>query len=206
MSKFILFDVGANWGDGSLKATRENPHYEAWVFEPTPTLLTYLEDHSKEFSDRYHILPYAVSDYDGISKFNIEGMGWGCSSLNEFNDNLHITWPGRDNFKVTEVIDVKVFRLDTWFKENNIVLDKIDFFKCDTQGSDLKVLQGMGDYIHLIKEGVVECALNSNVKLYKENHTVTEMTDFLTANGFVITKQESNDQWSNEVNIYFTKK
>ena len=205
---YVLFDVGANWGNDSLNKTKDDPNIKTFAFEPTPELITHLQESSKDFSDRYTIIPFAVSDFNGGAKFNIAdnpGCDWGCSSLNTFNDNLQETWPGRTDFQVNRVVDVRVTRLDTWFQENNIVLDKIDFFHCDTQGSDLKVLQRMGDYVHLIKEGVVECATGERGKLYKENHTEQEMRAFLESKGFRIHRTHMNDPYGNEINLFFEK-
>lgn len=205
--RFIMFDIGANWGTDSLHQTKINSNYETWAFEPTPILIDHLKKESSSFSDRYHVIPLAVSDYNGKSKFNISGThDWGCSSLNDFNEGLEKTWPGRKDFVVTEVIEVDVMRLDTWIQENNPSIDKIDFFHCDTQGNDLKVLKGMGKYINLIQNGVVECASNEKVGLYKENHTLNEMLDFLKSNNFNISEVKSNDVWSNEVNVFFNKR
>ncbi len=61
----------------------------------------------------------------------------------------------------------------------------------------------MGNLINLIQEGVVECAANEDVKLYKENHTKKEIEDFLISKNFTITNIVSNDNFSNELNIYF---
>jgi FkbM family methyltransferase len=206
---YILFDVGANWGTDSLDRTKNNQNVLTWAFEPTPELISHLTDKSKDYSDRYHIVPIALSNFDGTAQFNIAdtpGCDWGCSSLNTFSDNLDQTWPGRTDFKVTRTITVQVSRFDTWYRTNAINIDKIDFFHCDTQGSDLAVLQGMGDLIGLIQEGVVECARDAQAKLYKENHTISEMHDFLNQKGFDIIGHQSNDIWSNEINVYFRKK
>jgi agmatine/peptidylarginine deiminase len=64
----------------------------------------------------------------------------------------------------------------------------------------------MGDLIGLIQEGVVECARDEQVKLYKENHTITEMQNFLDQNGFDIVRHQTNDCWSNEINVFFKKR
>lgn len=206
---YIFLDVGANWGHDSLNITRDNQSIQTWAFEPTPELIDHLTDQSKEYSDRYHVIPIALCDFDGKSQFNVAASphcDWGCSSLNTFSENLDQTWPGRDDFKVTKIIEVQVSRFDTWYQTNGFTFDKIDYFHCDTQGSDLKVLKGMGNLISLIQEGVVECAQNEQVKLYKENHTIEEMKDFLNSNGFDIIQQQSNDIWSNEINVYFKKR
>jgi FkbM family methyltransferase len=211
MNKYILFDIGANWGHDSLARTRDNPEYETWAFEPTPKLLNHLRETSRDqnFADRYHIVPMAVSDFNGRAKFNIagvDGSDWGCSSLNTFNDNLDHHWPGREDFHVTEVIEVEVTRLDTWIEDNNLQLEKIDYFHCDTQGSDLRVLDGLGKYIDLVQEGVVECATREEGKLYKENPVQEKMIAFLESKGFEIKNIEANDPYNNEANIHFRRK
>lgn len=203
---FVFFDVGANWGTSSLKRCRKNSNFTVYAFEPVPELYNYLSESSRSFSDRYHVYNLALSNYDGESIFNIAdntNSDWGCSSLNHFSENINTTWPGRNDLKFNRSVPVKVSRLDTWFDKNNVSIDKIDYFHCDTQGTDLKVLEGMGKYISLIKFGVVECAANNNVKLYKENHTVEEMECFLSKNGFKIVNKQSNDCFNNEINLYF---
>ena len=207
MSKYVFFDVGTNWGEDSLSRAENDPNIEVWAFEPTPQLVQHLINASRTFSDRYHVEPIALSDFNGILDFYIENNpGMGCNSLNQFNDNLEVTWKERGaNFAVAEVINVASYRFDAWLPSNLPDLKKIDYFHCDTQGSDLKVLKGMGKYIDLIQEGVVECAKNADVKLYKENHTLDEMTAFLESNGFLITDVESNDHLNNEWNVYFKK-
>jgi hypothetical protein len=99
MEKFILFDVGANWGSDSLEVTKLNPNCETWAFEPTPELYQNLvwastsgsvypssrlvDQHHRwpltpmtdpdgiDYSDRYHAFKIALSDYDGEADFNL---------------------------------------------------------------------------------------------------------------------------------------
>jgi FkbM family methyltransferase len=226
MNPFVLFDVGANRGQDSLDKTKNDININTWAFEPIPEFYDHIDLARKNglswkhlwqeeisgasYEDRYHVYPIALSNYDGESSFYIADADingdWGVSSLYTFVDNVNNSWPGRNDLKTTRTINVKVSRFDTWYQTNGIVLDKIDFFHCDAQGSDLKVLQGMGDLINLIQQGVVECARDEQAKLYKENHTIHEMQDFLNSQGFEIIRTEANDIWSNESNIYFRKK
>lgn len=204
----ILFDVGANSGNNSLQKIKHNKEWLCFAFEPTPKLINELKQQSNSFSDRYHIYPYAISDFIGVANFNIAGQrDWGCSSLLEFSDNLDKTWPGRDDFKVTEIIEVQVITLDKFISEIcPLDIQQIDYFHCDTQGTDIQVLKGLGKYIDLIKEGVIETARDSSVQLYKNQHTKEESIKFLEENNFSILKIESNDMYNNEFNIYFQKK
>jgi len=201
----IMFDVGANHGTDSIPFISQHKDWICFAFEPTPYLITHLKNNTSHMSNRYHIIPYAVSDHNGEANFNIAGQAdWGCSSLLTFSSDLDQTWPGRTDFKVTETIKVKVITLKTFIDEiSPIPITQIDKFHCDTQGSDLKVLKGMGNYISLIKQGVVEAANKQNI-LYKNQNTVNETNEYLRQNNFY-TQIEMNDQFENEVNIFFKK-
>lgn len=200
----ILFDVGANFGTDSLLQTQNNPFAECYAFEPTPELFEHLTRESLSFSSRYHLFPIALSDFNGTAQFNVAAHNdWGTSSLLKFADGLDKTWDGRKDFYVDRVIDVNVMRFDTWFETTKPAIDKIDFFHCDTQGSDLKVLTGMGDYLDLIIEGVVEAPQSVSVSLYEGQHTKEEVLDFLSSRNYEIYRVESQQ---NEDNLFFRKK
>ena len=206
---YILFDLGANDGSYGISELEKNKDAICFAFEPTPYLINKIKTKINEqnLNDRYHLIPCAVSNFIGKTIFNIAGQcDWGCSSLLEFSDNLDTTWPGRTDFKVTETIDVQTITLK-YFIEHiiPIKIDKIHYFHCDTQGSDLNILQGMGEYVHLIEEGCVEAASSNNTQLYKNQHTIDDIKNFLINNNFSITSIVSNDQFNNEFNIYFKK-
>jgi FkbM family methyltransferase len=195
----IIFDVGANNGSSCEHyATNENTVY---AFEPTPFLLNNFL--YKKNNKNYIVIPKAVSDYDGIAEFNIAGQSdWGCSSLNKFENNLDKTWPGREDFKITETIQVPVIRLDTFIEENNI--KTIDILHCDTQGNDFKVLKSLGKYLNIIKSGSVEVYKQNPLYSNIDNH-MDNVISFLKQNEFVIKDIECNDRYQNEYNIIFTK-
>ena len=84
-------------------------------------------------------------------------------------------------------------------------IEIIDYFHCDTQGSDLDVLYGLGDKISIIKEGVIEAAAKRDI-LYKNQNDYLECIEFLKMNNFEIIAVHSNDPDTNEVNIHFKNK
>lgn len=199
--KKILFDVGANNGSTSLSWSYDKNNL-VYAFEPTPQMYQQIE--SKIVGvENYFLVKKAVSNYNGNAIFNIAGNAdWGCSSLLEFSEKSQTEWPGRSEFYITEKIEVDVIRLDSFVQKNNI--DRIDYIHVDTQGSDLKVLIGLGDFIDIVQEGVIEAATKKDI-LYYGQCTKDECIDFLEKNGFIITKVESNDPHTNEVNIFFKK-
>jgi FkbM family methyltransferase len=202
----IIFDVGANTGVSTKQYISETNYI--YAFEPIPQI-------AQSFllplqSTNYFIIQKAVSDFDGKATFNVakqdpsltDGSLFGCSSLYEFADDLDKTWPGRQDFEVTQKIEVDVIRMDTFIKETRIA--KIDYLHCDTQGNDLKVLKSFDDYIGFLNSGKVECVKKNSLYRNTDNSLDT-VVDFLKSKGFKIDQVESNDDFDNEVNVLFSR-
>jgi len=102
---------------------------------------------SKKRCPRANIINSAVSNYDGENKLFISHANCGHSFYSNNKDQ-----PSKI---------VNTIRMDTWARLNNI--SNFDFVKIDTEGNDLKVLDGFGDYINLIKILRVELAFNDTV-------------------------------------------
>ena len=204
MKQFILYDVGANVGADSLRRTADSPGVLCHAFEPTPELVRHLYFNSLPFGDRYRVHPIAVSDFDGEADFHVAAHAdWGVSSLNEFSDGTETTWPGRQDLFYDKVLKTNVFRLETLFRMSALPIVEIDYFHCDVQGSDLRVLKGMGDFLCLIKDGVIEVPQSDAVKLYKGQHSREESLDFLNERGFDVVEIKSQ---MNEDNVYFRRR
>jgi 31-O-methyltransferase len=218
--QYIFFDVGANNGDSSVPIIRKNPDARVYAFEPVPALVNYIKQQTKDYPN-YVVTQTAVSDFNGTASFRISGEpskkeiqtfvdldfhkfvehNWhGCSSLLELSDNVLDSWYGRTDMLVLEEIEVNVIRLDSFIQQNNI--DHIDFLWVDTQGSDLNVLKGLGDYIHIVNSGTVEAANKPDI-LYKNQNSKEETIEYLKQCGFNDIRVSTNDPADNEVNISF---
>jgi len=199
----IIFDVGANNGSSSVPYAQNDSNIKVYAFEPTPEMIKAIENRTQGLNN-YFLTKKAVSNYNGKSTFRISEQGdWGCSSLLEFSDKSKTEWPGRPEYKFIREIEVEVIRLDSFIKEHNI--SKIEYLHIDTQGSDLKVLEGLGIYINIVMEGVMEAAAKENILYYGQN-SQQESIEFLEKNGFEITSIQSNEYYNNEVNIFFKRK
>lgn len=197
-----LFDVGAHWGQDSLHIARDHSDVTVYAFEPTPELAQRLREQSKDFSSRYHVFEQAISDYNGESQFHLVVGDTGSASLNTFSDGLDKSWPGRTDFVVRKTITVPVYRLDTWLEKFTPEITKIDHLHIDAQGSDLAVLKGLGEKIHIVESGVVEVPQHPDLRLYKGQHTKEEALEFLKQKGFTIKNITSQ---VNEDNIFFER-
>lgn len=198
MAEFVFFDVGANSGSAFGLYGIKSP-CRVVAFEPTPHLYRSL------YQRCYGIVyPFAVSDFEGEADFHVAGHAdWGCSSLLEFSEQSQTHWPGRDDLRVTETIKVPVVRLDRMLERMGLA--HIDFLHVDAQGSDLKVLMGLGERIGDVEAGVVEAAAKRDI-LYKGQNTVEDTVGFLKAHGFDVPNINANDPAGNEVNIVFKRK
>jgi FkbM family methyltransferase len=198
----VVFDVGANNGSSSIPLAISNPTHLVFAFEPTPEMIKIIQSQVVSL-ENYVIVPKAVSDYDGPAEFNVAGnWDWGCSSLLNFSNKSQTEWPGRTDFSVTYKLNVDVIRLDTFIKEN--LINKIDYLHIDTQGSDLNVLKGLGEYLEIVNEGTMEAATSDDI-LYEGQNKLNDCIKFLLLNRFKVLDVNSNDIFCHEVNIVFKK-
>lgn len=200
---YIFFDVGANNGYSSVPVAQSRPDAMVYGFEPTPQMIEIIKSRIQNLPN-YMLTEVAVSDYNGSATFNVAGNAdWGCSSLLPLSEKAKTEWYGRTDMFVTEQIEVKVIRLDSFIEEKGI--SHINYLHIDTQGSDLKVLNGLGKYLSIVEAGVMEAAAKKDV-LYVNQNTQEESVQFLENNGFDIVSITINDPAHNEVNIHFKRK
>tara|TARA_B110000977_G_C10849403_1_gene405186 strand:+ start:16 stop:708 length:693 start_codon:yes stop_codon:yes gene_type:complete len=198
----VIFDVGANNGSSSIPWAKSHPSYLVFAFEPTPEMVEKIKSQTADL-ENYVTIQKAVSDYNGTADFNVAGnWDWGCSSLLEFSEKSKSEWPGRGDFYVTNKLKVQVIRLDTFIEINKI--NKIGHLHIDTQGSDLSVLKGLGNYIDIVYEGSMEAGMDDDI-LYDGQNKLNESVKFLLQNKFRIIGVNSNDIFCNEVNIIFKR-
>ena len=201
----IILEVGMHNGKHT-KGLLENYRGTLYGFEPVPELQPVLNEKYGD-NDRVNIFPYAVGDEDLDSvSFNIskrDGIhDYGCSSLYEFNKKIHELWPGRRDFKKEKTVEVKCIRLDNFLSGLENKPSKINYFWCDAQGNDWKVLKGLGDYINIIEKGKVEAAFN--VSLYDADNSFESIKRWLEERGF--TTSGKPDTPHKECDIHFERK
>lgn len=199
----IIFDIGANDGSSTIDFAKANTNNIVYAFEPNPELCNLIKEKTADLPN-YILTPCAVSDFNGTAKFNItKRHGQGCSSLFDYSDNINVIWHGLEHrFKITKVINVKVTTIERFVEEWDIPI--IDYFHCDAQGADLKVLKSFGKYLSLLQKGVVETSRLPQTSTYKIDNTFDSLKKFLMENNFEITNINS-DRRKNELNVYFRK-
>lgn len=139
----VILDVGSRDLEHSLMFGSRYPTTRIIAFEPNPYGIQNCRHRLANMrNSNVELVEIAVSDEEGeMDFFSVIGND-GCSSLLEPIDVPY-------GLKQWSKITVPVKRLDTIIKDLSI--DQIDVMWLDTQGTELKVLQGMGSYLDNVK-------------------------------------------------------
>jgi FkbM family methyltransferase len=129
-----MLDVGANAGLMGFLAWY---HRQAEVIfvEPHPNLIDQLKTNIELNHAKATAIHAAASEQDG------EQLFWECPD----NDAGHHLLEKGETAGSAKTFSVPTRRLDSILKERG--LEKIDFLKSDTEGHDLHVLLGLGDFL-----------------------------------------------------------
>jgi len=141
----VIIDVGANNGQTIRFFLRLFPNAIIYSFEPNPRLY---ENLVIEFEGNHniHIFNKGISDFNGKLILN-ETVTDETSTFENLNyDSQYLKVKSKilgvkaENI-VTNKYDVEVITLDFFFQE--MKLKKIDILKIDTEGHEMKCLQGL---------------------------------------------------------------
>jgi FkbM family methyltransferase len=128
----IVFDVGANDGETSLKAVKQFPDAKIFAFEPHPETFLRLAGVSKEYAaiDPVHVALGAEAGDRVMHTYEIR-------QINSLVPDAR--FPVRFG-KQSSPITVKCSTVDLFCAERKI--ERIDVLKIDTEGFDLEVIKG----------------------------------------------------------------
>jgi FkbM family methyltransferase len=117
-------------------------------FEANPELFK-IQKRKYKYYKNIHIIHAAVTDYNGVIKFNISDNSGASSSIGTFKEE----YPS--NIKMVNTIEVPAILLSDFLKDKNI--DFIDAYCSDIQGNDLNVLKTLSSFIKNKKIGSISC-------------------------------------------------
>ena len=184
--KLIGLDVGAQGGFNSDKFFPEkyNKYFNSILVEP-------LKDSFKDEKNEHIIINKGLWSSPGPRKLYILNKRPHSSSMYEPNkevfDLYNIKEKNYELFKVSKTTEIEC----TTIKEslNEISLKNLDFLKIDTQGSELEILKGLGNYFPLlIKIEVQIIPMYKNVPnwsellnhIYKLNYMICDWSEIGT--------------------------
>ena len=169
-----IFDIGMNHGQTLNKILEVYPSPKVHGFEASKYCFKRLNSTFFNAKD-FFLNNLAIGDKETVMQFN--EYSW--DACNSFLTRAY------GNASIIETYDVTVTTVDDYCFKNNI--EKIDLLKSDTEGFELKVLQGAKkmmdeNKIHFV---LIEMFFNLN---FFEQSSVGELFTYLEANNFSLVR------------------
>ena len=146
-NKIIALDVGAQGGFNSdnFFPKKYNSFFEDILIEPIKT-------EAEKLKDKKYVINKGLWNSKVRKKLNILGNRLGSSSMYEpniVNFDLHnIKDKDFEKYKITSSVEIECDTLSNQLSELKIA--NLDYLKIDTQGAELEILKGMGEYRPLL--------------------------------------------------------
>ncbi len=166
-----MIDVGGHHGSAFKQFLDDG--WLVHAFEPDPNNRAFIEQRWKQ-GPRFHLSSNAVGNVSGEQlSFYAADQSTGISSLVPFHDEHK------------EVATVTTIRLDDYLADTDV--QDVDFLKIDTEGFDLRVLQGFpwDD----IRPKVIECEFE-DAKTLKIDYDYRALAQFLVERGYQVFMSE----------------
>jgi FkbM family methyltransferase len=174
-----IFDVGAHVGQSALAFADAFPVATVYSFEPAIDSFVRLADIAKDHH-RIRAINSALGDYIGEAPFYINKFSQTNSILPTIASTQEfLVVP--DQMNLQSIIHVNVMTLDRFCVDQRIT--KIDLLKIDTQGYELKVLEGGREFLrqNIIPLIYIEVCF---VPYYENQPLFPEVYNYLYALGY----------------------
>ena len=171
-NKLIALDVGAQGGffESNIFAKKYNNFFDSIVVEP-------LSNEAEKLSKKnYKVITKGLWSTNCKKKLYVLGKRLGSSSMYKpSKDNYDLyNFKKKDFslFDITNEIEVECITANESLNKLNI--KHLDFLKIDTQGSELEILKGLGEYRPLIIKVEVQV-----VPMYEDVPNWSELMNYL---------------------------
>jgi FkbM family methyltransferase len=192
----IWIDVGAHRGERTAMPAQQDPNITVYAFEPN------IEAISVQFAKNpnYIIIPVAISTKNQLVSYYINNIEV-TNSLAPFNPEGLSVWQTPATLNNINHVLVPAIRLDTFMEYANI--DKVDYLKIDTQGTDLEVVKSLGKRIYDVTRIMLEVQV-TDIPLYVDGTTEGEVKAYMASHGFKLIN-ETLQSYEQEKNIVFER-
>lgn len=173
-SEPMILDVGANVGTSALEFRRLFPQAQLHSFEPVASTFSQLQakvgGHPR--TTCHHM---ALGSTNGPQEIHI-------FPDSEMNSLLALDPKGTFYAKkASHEETIQVQRLDDFAQQHN--LQQIDLLKIDTQGFDLEVLRGAGDFLQPKSVRLVKVEVIFE-PMYEMQNSLSQLLDYLQPRGY----------------------
>ena len=174
----LAIDVGANVGQFATSLRSIGYTGKILSLEPNPTVLPQLKEAASD-DEEWIIIPGGVGANEGTLTLHDTDDSSFASLLppNEASEERFGSY-----VETKSEHEVSIRPLQSWLAEENLLKQSQVFLKSDTQGFDLEVLKGCGEFLDEIQAVLVELSYQP---LYEGAPTHEEVEGFLRKAGFV---------------------
>jgi FkbM family methyltransferase len=154
--KLIALDVGAQGGflNNSIFHKRYDNFFSPIVAEPIK------DEAEKLIKQNYQVIPKGLWSGDIKKKLYILGKRLGSSSMykpsKEYYDLYNFKKKDFLAFEITDEVNVDCVTISESLNKLNVI--DLDFLKVDTQGAELEILKGLGEYRPLLMKIEIQVA------------------------------------------------
>ena len=145
--KIVALDVGAQGGfNENIFPKKYNDFFSPIMVEPIK------DEADKLRKENYKVISKGLWSNNCVKKLYIMKKRLGSSSLYKPNKDAYALYDLKKknypSFEVSNEIDIEC----TTIKESldNLNIKKLDFLKIDTQGAEIEILKGLGNYLPLL--------------------------------------------------------
>jgi len=145
--KIISLDVGAQGGFNSDEffSSRYNFFFKEILIEP-------INSEAEKLENKKFVINKGLWSKKEKKKLNILENRLGSSSMYEPDEELFdlhdLKKKDYENYKVTSSVEIECDTLTNQLEE--LEINKLDYLKIDTQGAELEILKGIGEYRPLL--------------------------------------------------------
>ncbi len=207
----VVVEIGAHYGEDSLRFLETFPHITLHCFEPDPRNIKVFKQYVDD--DRVHLYEIALSNEKGTAQFYQSYQEHNAAPTPPKYDWIDpatyeeekLNNSGSSSLKkgyahtLDETITVPTDTYLNWAIKNSI--GDVDFVWIDVQGAEKDVLDGMGDAIRNIQLFWMEYGETS----YDDAMTRQETVDYMAARGFAAVEKFSSQGTAGDL-LFLRKK
>lgn len=191
-SPMILLDIGCRWGFAEqFLDAKYHQRMKVFGFDPDAEECVRLMTSYSNLPEGFiQCVPLALADRSGKRNLFITREP-ACSSLYPPIQYLADNCPALECIKLEKVVSVDVDTLANWME--TMGLQSVDYIKVDTQGSELDILKGAGEYLQTARCIDIEVEFNP---IYEGQCLFWEVDAYLRSKGFMLWRMKNMVHYS----------